>query len=126
MKFHLTAEAIDALIEADKTPEDVLLAMNLMPGLPLELAIELVEDDVGRPKASNVIANMAEDCHEMLEPTKKKKRLPFKSRERLPRLPKEESHWHRRYLVEDKQTAIFNGETKEDASKVDRKLAVEF
>ena len=50
------------------------------------------------------------------------------SQENVPnaRVPKEESHWYRRYLHPDKRSAIERGESVPDASLADKKLAKEF
>ena len=107
---------MESFIQGD---EDTVVMGSLMPELPTEVVAEFEDTDAG----VNVPSSITKSDTETENKTKKKAHQP---RTHVPRVPKEESHWCRRHLVEEKRNIISNAEGNADASKVDKKLEKQF
>ena len=104
------SDAVDAFIREEAEPEDIALAAGLLPSMNLSVAIDLISQADGnssRTKRKEVEkSNETIIDYDGLEPVKSKAKLPFKPRERTKRVPKEESHWYRKYLSPAKRSII--------------------
>ena len=114
----LTSDEIDAVIAEECEIEDLLVAKNVLPDdIPVGVAADLLLLD----------REVVDDCYaigaSMLGNDKKKE---HKQREHIPRVPKEDSHWYRRYLAPEQRLKIHIGESNTSASKKDKKIALEF
>ena len=126
---------LEAMLQDDTEADDILLAKGLMPGVDVETAVEMLKfEDVQSNKRKQGTLNSEDvpntstyDNYDGTDPNRcKNKKLPFKPRERLERTPKEQSHWYQKYLTEENRDAIQRGETSDNASKAEKKLAKQF
>ena len=137
-----TSETIDALINNDGDPTFMFL-QPLLPDTEPEVIAALFEsssesdsdDSVNsfvqkqtptEVDVEGIVVAAEERIREEQCQKKPRKRRDYMPREYLGRKGKEESHWYRRYLSNDRRDEISNGESNRDATAAQRKLAGEF
>ena len=85
----LFTEEAEAYVSDEVEAEGLLIAKELIPGMPF--GAEMLQfDDVTQKDDDSVVEDDTEDQKQ------------FKPREHVPRVPKEESHWYRRCLAPEK------------------------
>ena len=112
-----SAEAFDAIMRGVDESK-VLLAEAMFPDVPIDIALELLEgDDDAVIVDSATTTDFDDSC----------KHKEKKQRHHIPRTPKEESHWWRRYLCPSRRHQIEDAEINwKDADPASKRLHGEF
>ena len=96
---------------------------DVNPVIGAEFMSELLDDGADPQSKKRVASTLSSSINDVNETDTKTKE--YKPRAHMERVPKEESHWYRRYLAEERQRSIEVGE-KGEGEPQDNKLAKDF
>ena len=99
-----------------------ILFPDLNPFIGAEFVSELTAETTATTRVQSSTRDIDLDSDMQTDTEKAKKPHEYKPRVHLERVPKEESHWYRRYLQPSQRSSIERGETNDGDAK-DKKLA---